>query len=106
VIGAFDLISAFCSIAGPKEQSSVDMASPRGRMSFPLRSFLMICLMAQLGASNVVLMANNTTLSFDDVEAIFSECYTLLHCLHEATFSVCYTLLHYLHVSLYISIAI
>ncbi|NP_001145884.1 Receptor homology region transmembrane domain- and RING domain-containing protein 2 precursor [Zea mays] len=48
------------------------MASPRGRMSFPLRSFLMICLMAQLGASNVVLMANNTTLSFDDVEAIFT----------------------------------
>ena len=94
MIRAFDLvlgISAFCSIAGPKEQSSVKMASPRGRASFPLCFFLMICLMAQLGASNVVLMANDTTLSFDDVEATFSECYTLLH---------------YVHVSLYMSIAI
>jgi len=48
------------------------MACPRGRTSLPLCFFLMICLMAQLGASNVVLMANNTTLSFDDVEATFT----------------------------------
>ncbi|AQK51213.1 Receptor homology region transmembrane domain- and RING domain-containing protein 2 [Zea mays] len=48
------------------------MACPRGRTPFPLCFFLMICLMAQLGASNVVLMANNTTLSLDDVEATFT----------------------------------
>ncbi|OEL15380.1 Receptor homology region, transmembrane domain- and RING domain-containing protein 1 [Dichanthelium oligosanthes] len=58
------------------------MNRPRGRRSFPLCSFLVICLMAQLGACNVVLMANNTTLSFDDVEATFSECYILLHYNH------------------------
>ncbi|KAG2656615.1 hypothetical protein PVAP13_1KG261800 [Panicum virgatum] len=29
------------------------------------------CLMAQLGAANVVLMGNNLTLSFDDTEASF-----------------------------------
>ena len=72
MIGAFNLVVL-------KEESSVKMACPRGRTSLPLCFFLMICLMAQLGASNVVLMANNTTLSFDDVEATFSECYTLLH---------------------------
>jgi len=31
----------------------------------------MACLMAQLGAANVVLMGNNLTLSFDDIEASF-----------------------------------
>ena len=90
------MLSTWYSVASvqllaPKDQGSVKMACPRGRTSFPLCFFLMICLMAQLGASNVVLMANNTTLSFDDVEATFSECYTLLH---------------YVHVSLYMSIAI
>ncbi|KAG2583045.1 hypothetical protein PVAP13_6KG151730 [Panicum virgatum] len=29
------------------------------------------CLMAQLGAANVVLMGNNLTLSFDNIEASF-----------------------------------
>jgi len=82
---------ASVQLLAPKDQGSVKMACPRGRTSFPLCFVLMICLMAQLGASNVVLMANNTTLSFDDVEATFSECYTLLH---------------YVHVSLYMSIAI
>jgi len=32
---------------------------------------VMACLMAQLGAANVVLMGNNLTLSFDDIEASF-----------------------------------
>ncbi|KAL6651675.1 hypothetical protein ACP70R_010600 [Stipagrostis hirtigluma subsp. patula] len=32
----------------------------------------MVCLMAQLGAANVVLMGNNLTLSFDDIEASFA----------------------------------
>ncbi|XP_021318259.1 receptor homology region, transmembrane domain- and RING domain-containing protein 1 isoform X2 [Sorghum bicolor] len=32
----------------------------------------MFCLMARLGAANVVLMGNNLTLSFDDIEASFS----------------------------------
>jgi hypothetical protein len=31
------------------------------------------CLMAQLGAANVVLMGNYLTLSFDDIEASFSK---------------------------------
>ncbi|XP_022683215.1 receptor homology region, transmembrane domain- and RING domain-containing protein 2 isoform X2 [Setaria italica] len=48
------------------------MTCPRGWRSFPLCFFLVICLMVQLGACNVVLMANNTTLSFDDVEATFT----------------------------------
>uniref|UniRef100_J3MPL0 RING-type domain-containing protein n=1 Tax=Oryza brachyantha TaxID=4533 RepID=J3MPL0_ORYBR len=38
----------------------------------PLLFPALICLMAQLGACNVVLMANNMTLSFDDVEATFA----------------------------------
>ncbi|XP_034586463.1 receptor homology region, transmembrane domain- and RING domain-containing protein 1 isoform X5 [Setaria viridis] len=33
---------------------------------------VMVCLMAQLGAANVVLMGNNLTLSFDDIEASFA----------------------------------
>jgi len=33
---------------------------------------VMACLMAQLGAANVVLMGNNLTLSFDDIEASFA----------------------------------
>ncbi|KAF8750612.1 hypothetical protein HU200_012317 [Digitaria exilis] len=33
---------------------------------------MMACLMAQLGAANVVLMGNNLTLSFDDIEASFA----------------------------------
>lgn len=32
-----------------------------------------LCLMVDLGSSNVVLMGNNLTLSFDDVEANFGE---------------------------------
>ncbi|KAL6659598.1 hypothetical protein ACP70R_003638 [Stipagrostis hirtigluma subsp. patula] len=48
------------------------MQYTRERRSFPLCLFAAICLMAQLGACNVVLMANNTTLSFDDVEATFT----------------------------------
>lgn len=32
----------------------------------------MACLMAQMGAANVVLMGNNLTLSFDDIEASFA----------------------------------
>ncbi|KAL6844248.1 hypothetical protein ACP4OV_025921 [Aristida adscensionis] len=32
----------------------------------------MVCLMARLGAANVVLMGNNLTLSFDDLEASFA----------------------------------
>lgn len=34
---------------------------------------MMACLMAQLGAANVVLMGNNLTLSFDDIEASFGK---------------------------------
>ncbi|KAJ1266802.1 hypothetical protein BS78_07G006200 [Paspalum vaginatum] len=47
------------------------MPCPRMR-PFPSCFFLMIFLMPHLGASNVVLMANNATLSFDDVEATFT----------------------------------
>jgi len=32
--------------------------------------------MAQLGAANVVLMGNNLTLSFDDIEASFGKSHT------------------------------
>jgi len=48
------------------------MTCPRRWRSFPLCFFLVIFVIAQLGACNVVLMANNTTLSFDDVEATFT----------------------------------
>uniref|UniRef100_A0A0A9DLK4 RING-type domain-containing protein n=1 Tax=Arundo donax TaxID=35708 RepID=A0A0A9DLK4_ARUDO len=48
------------------------MRCTRGRRSFHLCFFAVVCLMARLGACNVVLMANNTTLSFDDVEATFT----------------------------------
>ena len=37
---------------------------------------VMACLMAQLGAANVVLMGNNLTLSFDDIEASFGKSHT------------------------------
>nr|XP_034600074.1 receptor homology region, transmembrane domain- and RING domain-containing protein 2-like isoform X2 [Setaria viridis] len=66
------LCGLLCSIAVTQELSSVKMTCPRGWRSFPLCFFLVICLMVQLGACNVVLMANNTTLSFDDVEATFT----------------------------------
>jgi hypothetical protein len=71
------LCGLLCSIAVPQELSSGKMACPRGWASFPLCFFLVICLVVQLGNCNVVLMANNTTLSFDDVEATFSEYYSL-----------------------------
>ncbi|VAH55018.1 unnamed protein product [Triticum turgidum subsp. durum] len=48
------------------------MKSTRGAMSSPLCLCAVVCLMAQIGAANVVLMGNNLTLSFDDVEANFS----------------------------------
>lgn len=43
-----------------------------GRLFSPLWLCAVVCLMAQLGACNVVLMANSTTLSLDDVEATFT----------------------------------
>lgn len=46
--------------------------SRRGAMLFPLCLAAMICFMAQIGAANVVLMGNNLTLSFDDIEANFA----------------------------------
>jgi E3 ubiquitin-protein ligase RNF13 len=54
------------------------MRCARGRGLFPFYLLAVFSLipMAQLGAGNVVLMANNTMLSFDDVEATFSECYS------------------------------
>uniref|UniRef100_A0A0D9X3G4 RING-type domain-containing protein n=1 Tax=Leersia perrieri TaxID=77586 RepID=A0A0D9X3G4_9ORYZ len=55
----------------PKENCSNKMNRMKGGR-FPLLFCAVICLMAQLGACNVVLMANNTTLSFDDVEATFT----------------------------------
>jgi E3 ubiquitin-protein ligase RNF13 len=62
------------------------MRCTRGRGLFPFYLFAVfsLILMAQLGAGNVVLMANNTTLSFDDVEATFSECYSW----HDILYSV------------------
>ncbi|TVU43822.1 hypothetical protein EJB05_10320 [Eragrostis curvula] len=53
-------------------RSSLKMGCSKGWRSFSFYLFSMFCLMAQLGACNVVLMANNTTLSFDDVEATFT----------------------------------
>ncbi|VAI76561.1 unnamed protein product [Triticum turgidum subsp. durum] len=44
----------------------------RGGRSFSLWLCAVVCLMAQPGACSVVLMANNTTLSFSDVEATFT----------------------------------
>ncbi|KAK3120808.1 hypothetical protein QOZ80_8BG0642020 [Eleusine coracana subsp. coracana] len=48
------------------------MRCTRGRGLFLFYLFAVLGLMVQLGACNVVLMANNTTLSFDDVEATFT----------------------------------
>ncbi|KAM0854722.1 hypothetical protein ACQ4PT_050224 [Festuca glaucescens] len=45
--------------------------SRRGRL-FPLLLCALVYLMAQPGACNVVLISNNTTLSFSDVEATFT----------------------------------
>ncbi|KAM3191327.1 hypothetical protein ACQJBY_068933 [Aegilops geniculata] len=44
----------------------------RGGRLFPLWLCAVVCLMARPGACSVVLMANNTTLSFSDVEATFT----------------------------------
>jgi E3 ubiquitin-protein ligase RNF13 len=49
------------------------MKSTRGAMLFPLCLCAVVWLMAQIGAANVVLMGNNLTLSFDDVEATFGK---------------------------------
>lgn len=70
------LNSLFCTLVLPKENCSNKMNCTKGG-GFPLLFCAVICLMAQQGACNVVLIANNTTLSFDDVEATFSECYNL-----------------------------
>ena len=35
--------------------------------------YVIVCLMAQMGDANVVLLGNNLTLSFDDIEASFCE---------------------------------
>ena len=55
--------------------------SPRALVIAKMRSrfiilCVMACLMAQLGAANVVLMGNNLTLSFDDIEASFGKFHT------------------------------
>lgn len=65
------LNSLFCTIVLPKENCSNKMNCTKGG-GFPLLFCAVICLMAQQGACNVVLIANNTTLSFDDVEATFT----------------------------------
>uniref|UniRef100_A0A0A9D6X1 Uncharacterized protein n=1 Tax=Arundo donax TaxID=35708 RepID=A0A0A9D6X1_ARUDO len=49
------------------------MKGRRRVMVFPLFLCGMVCFMAQLGAANVVLMGNNLTLSFDDIEASFGK---------------------------------
>ena len=61
----------------PKKGSSDKMNCKRGGRLFPLWLCAVVCLMSQHGACNVVLISNNTTLSFNDVEATFSKCYTL-----------------------------
>ncbi|KAM0872456.1 hypothetical protein ACQ4PT_038701 [Festuca glaucescens] len=48
------------------------MKSTQGAMLFLLYLCAMVCLMAHVGAANVVLMGNNLTLSFNDVEASFA----------------------------------
>jgi hypothetical protein len=53
------------------------MNCSRGGRLFPLLLCAVVYIMAQPGACNVVLIANNTTLSFSDVEATFSKRYTL-----------------------------
>ncbi|KAF0899587.1 hypothetical protein E2562_020779 [Oryza meyeriana var. granulata] len=65
------LNSLFCSTILPKESCSNKMKCTKVGGS-PILFCAVICLIAQLGACNVVLMANNTTLSFDDVEATFT----------------------------------
>lgn len=57
------------------------MKPRKGVMKFPLFLYVMVCLMAQLGAANVVLMGNNLTLSFDDIEASFGKLWTTYSCL-------------------------
>jgi E3 ubiquitin-protein ligase RNF13 len=49
------------------------MKSTQGAMLFLLYLCAMVCLMAHVGAANVVLMGNNLTLSFNDVEASFGK---------------------------------
>ncbi|KAG8086602.1 hypothetical protein GUJ93_ZPchr0010g7204 [Zizania palustris] len=56
----------------PKENNSNKMDCIKGGGRFPLLFCAVTCLMAQLGACNVVLMTNNMTLSFQDVEATFT----------------------------------
>jgi hypothetical protein len=55
---------------------TVKMKRSNGVMIFPLFLCVMVCLMVQLGAANVVLMGTNLTLSFDDTEASFGKLWT------------------------------
>ncbi|KAK3143269.1 hypothetical protein QOZ80_4AG0298310 [Eleusine coracana subsp. coracana] len=48
------------------------MKRRNGVMISSLFLYVTVCLIAQLGAANVVLMGNNLTLSFDDIEANFA----------------------------------
>ncbi|XP_047080987.1 receptor homology region, transmembrane domain- and RING domain-containing protein 1-like [Lolium rigidum] len=48
------------------------MKITRGAAPFLLCLCAVVCLMAQIGTANVVLMGNNLTFSFDDVEANFA----------------------------------
>jgi E3 ubiquitin-protein ligase RNF13 len=49
------------------------MKITRGAAPFLLCLCAVVCLMAQIGTANVVLMGNNLTFSFDDVEANFGK---------------------------------
>ncbi|GJN39912.1 hypothetical protein PR202_gb29065 [Eleusine coracana subsp. coracana] len=71
-ISAFQRIRFFSSVVGKMDRSFLKMRCTRGRGLFLFYLFAVLGLMAQPGACNVVLMANNTTLSFDDVEATFT----------------------------------
>jgi E3 ubiquitin-protein ligase RNF13 len=55
------------------------MKITRGAAPFLLCLCAVVCLMAQIGTANVVLMGNNLTFSFDDVEANFGKFWISWH---------------------------
>jgi hypothetical protein len=76
------------------------MKHRNGVMIFPLFRCVMVLIMAQLGLANVVLIGNNLTMSFDDIEASFGKLRTtycrlaLSHSIVKLAFFVCMPCLH------------
>jgi hypothetical protein len=79
----------------PRALDTAMMKHRNGVMIFPVFRFVMVLITVQLGAANVVLMGNNLTMSFDDIEASFGKLWTtycrlaLSHSIVKLAFFVC-----------------